>query len=122
MPAVCARLGRKVDIRQAAPTLPLAVAGLWVLGWLAQPVAAKNSSGVQDVPGDLTALSLPELSVPGYTRVDTRIGWRPNRRLGLDLVLQNLLDDRHLEFFAFDLGIQPTEVRRSLYGKMTWRF
>ena len=66
--------------------------------------------------------SLPELSVPGYTRVDTRIGWRPHRRLDLDLVLQNLLDDRHLEFFAFNLGIQPAEVRRSFYGKMTWRF
>jgi iron complex outermembrane receptor protein len=58
---------------------------------------------------------------PSYLRLDLRLGWRPIKHLELSLVLQNLLDDRHAEFGALS-GLQATEVPRSVYGKLTWRF
>ena len=67
--------------------------------------------------------NLPSLSVPDYVRLDVRLGWRPNRNLEVSLVLQNLLDNHHPEFGNspenFDV---PTEVRRSIYGMVSWRF
>jgi len=67
--------------------------------------------------------NLPSLRVPGYIRFDVRLGWRPNRNLEVSLVLQNLLDNHHPEFGNspenFDV---PTEVRRSIYGMVSWRF
>src|SRR5438094_7919943 len=69
--------------------------------------------------------NLPSLRVPvpGYVRLDFRLGWRPNRNLEVSLVLQNLLDNHHPEFGNspenFDVA---TEVRRSIYGMASWRF
>ncbi len=66
--------------------------------------------------------SLPNLQVPSYTRVDTRFGWRIGERLDLSVVGQNLLDNRHAEFGGQFQRIYSTEVKRSVYGKITWRF
>ena len=66
--------------------------------------------------------SLPALRVPSYTRVDARIGWTPQRAWSVSLGLQDLLDSRHLEFFGRSAGLVQSEVRRSIYGKVTWRF
>lgn len=63
-------------------------------------------------------------SVPGYFRLDTRLGWRPTPRLELSIGAQNLTDPRHPEFLApvhSDWGVQA-QVSRSAYGKVTWRF
>ena len=65
---------------------------------------------------------LPALRVPSYTRVDARIGWTPQRVWSVSVGLQNLLDGRHPEFFAPNGGFVRSEVRRSIYGKVTWRF
>ncbi|MBI2927323.1 MAG: TonB-dependent receptor [Verrucomicrobia bacterium] len=66
---------------------------------------------------------LPGLGVPAYTALDVRLGWRPVRNLELSLVGQNLLDDRHPEFLASPFTrTQSTEVERSFFGKLTWRF
>jgi hypothetical protein len=36
---------------------------------------------------------------------------------------QNLLHDRHLEFFdPDDSSTRSTRIRRSAYAKLTWRF
>ena len=35
---------------------------------------------------------------------------------------QNLLDDQHPEFEPEFLGTVATEVQRSVYAKITWRF
>jgi len=43
--------------------------------------------------------SLSNRNIPGYVRVDTRLGWRPAESVELSLVGQNLLTPRHLEFF-----------------------
>lgn len=73
---------------------------------------------------DITAFrisGIPHKAVPGYTRVDARLGWSVRPKLGLDLVLQNLQDLQHPEFITL-FGSQATEVRRSICGKVTWSF
>jgi iron complex outermembrane receptor protein len=59
-------------------------------------------------------------TVPSYTEMDVRLGWHPTGQLGLSIVGQNLLHDRHAEFGVPDAMRQ--EIRRAVYGKVTWRF
>ena len=65
---------------------------------------------------------LSTFSVPAYTRLDSRIAWRPAERLELSVIGQNLLQPSHLEFTSANQGILATQVKRSFYGKVTWRF
>jgi len=60
--------------------------------------------------------------IPSYVRLDARIGWEPARNLHMSLVLQNLLDDHHPEYRTKVLGLQQSEVTRSIYLKTTWWF
>jgi iron complex outermembrane receptor protein len=65
---------------------------------------------------------LPEQFVPSYTRLDSQLTWRFSERMQLSIVGQNLLLDHHVEFHS-DLGIvNPSEIKRSAYAKMTWKF
>ena len=59
--------------------------------------------------------------VPAYTRLDTRLGWRMGESLYFSVSGQNLLSPHHFEFLTGNLT-QPTEVERSVVGKLTWRF
>jgi len=60
-------------------------------------------------------------NIPGYTRLDTRIGWRFGESVELSVAGQNLLRPRHPEFHdAYQ--VLGTEINRSVYGKITWRF
>ncbi len=65
---------------------------------------------------------LSDTGVPSYTRLDSRLGWRPAESLEISLVLQNLLDARHLEFGSTGQAVDATQVKRSVHGKLTWRF
>jgi iron complex outermembrane receptor protein len=65
---------------------------------------------------------LSTFSVPAYTRLDSRIAWRPAERLELSVIAQNLLQPRHMEFTFANQGILATQVKRSFYGKVTWGF
>lgn len=65
--------------------------------------------------------SLPAQGIPGYIRLDTRLGWHPTEAFEVSIALQNLLDDRHSEFGDAS-GVRATEAEHSLYGKVTWRF
>ena len=63
--------------------------------------------------------ALPTPSVPAYTAVDARLGWRPRYDLELSLTGLNLLDEAHPEFG------QPatrSEIPRSAYAEVIWRF
>jgi len=60
-------------------------------------------------------------SVSNYTRVDLRLAWFPKKNIETSFVLQNLLDDRHLEF-DIDEGLQTRQSERGLYGQITWKF
>ncbi|MDB6064666.1 MAG: ligand-gated TonB-dependent outer rane channel [Pedosphaera sp.] len=64
---------------------------------------------------------LPALNVGSYVAVDVRLGWRPYKNLDLAIVGQNL-GGVHTEFKPTFISTQPTEVRPSVYGKVTWRF
>ena len=61
-------------------------------------------------------------SVPAHTRLDTRLGWHPGRHVEVSLNFQNLLQPRHKEFVSPSEWGQHTQVARSVYGKITWRF
>ncbi|MEX2301720.1 MAG: TonB-dependent receptor [Bryobacterales bacterium] len=60
--------------------------------------------------------------VPAYHRVDSRLGWQAARGWSLSLVLQNLLDNQHREQPLSPYLEQSSEVGRSVYGKLTWRY
>jgi iron complex outermembrane recepter protein len=65
--------------------------------------------------------NLSGVNVPAYLRFDTRIGWRPVDSVELSVVGQNLLDDHHPEFEG-PLYSLPTEIGRSIYGKVSYKF
>jgi iron complex outermembrane receptor protein len=65
---------------------------------------------------------LPAGGIPSYFTLDARLAWRPIPGLELAVVGQNLLDSSHPEFSAEILETLPTEVPRSVYGKITWQF
>lgn len=64
---------------------------------------------------------IPELGVPPYTRLDVRVRHMLTSGVNLTIAGQNLLDPSHLEF-ADSEGSTATEVPRSGYVKLTWRF
>jgi iron complex outermembrane receptor protein len=64
---------------------------------------------------------LTTTNVPGFARLDTRIGWHASESIELSLVGQNLLSPGHLEFIGTE-GQLSTLVQRSVFGKVTWRF
>lgn len=65
---------------------------------------------------------LPGQPLPAYTRLDTRLGWRPAKNLEFSFLLQNLLDPHHTEFLQVYDVQGPAQVGRSILGKITWRF
>jgi len=63
--------------------------------------------------------SLPTFPTPAYTRIDLNLGWKALEHVELNLVGQNLLGS-HMEFGT--QGSPSNVVKRSMYGKATWRF
>jgi iron complex outermembrane receptor protein len=64
---------------------------------------------------------LSAVNLPSYVRLDARIGLRLLENLELSLVGQNLGTGRHREFIPEAL-FQESEVGRSAYARLTWRF
>ena len=60
-------------------------------------------------------------NVPGYPRLDSRLGWRMGEFVEFSIVGQDLLTPTHLEFFDTD-SLNRTLVERSFFGKVDWRF
>lgn len=82
----------------------------------------------QDLPGRLQfdnsyyfVGSRGTVGLPAYHRVDSRIGWRPSRSIEFTFGLQNALDNQHPEAVE-DVRQLPTEIGRSVYGKITYGF
>jgi iron complex outermembrane receptor protein len=81
----------------------------------------------KDVDFDLTGRyvdCLTSLQVPSYITMDLRLAWRPRKHLELAVVGQNLLQAHHYEFGSSTEanGNEVTEVPRSVYGTVTWRY
>jgi len=60
--------------------------------------------------------------VPSYTRLDSNLSWQASDRFSLGLVGQNLLQNLHLEYSGGDSTVNASEIRRSAYARITWRF
>ncbi len=60
--------------------------------------------------------------VPKYIEMDARLDWRPTPNVEFSLIGQNLLNPHHLEYTDFELGLYNTQVRRGVYGMMTWTY
>jgi len=65
---------------------------------------------------------LPALNTPAYARVDARLAWHATESIELSVVGQNLLDERHFEFNDNVEQTDPSQAKRSVYGKISWRF
>ena len=65
---------------------------------------------------------LSSMAIPGYTRLDTRLGWRATESFEISVVGQNLLKIQHFEFNSSSDVVSATQVKRSVFGKLTWRF
>jgi iron complex outermembrane recepter protein len=72
---------------------------------------------VAALPGQTSDPAGPTVSA--YSTADTRFGWRPNQSFELSFVGQNLLQDHHAEFGGDDGPL--VGIRRSFYGKVTYR-
>lgn len=59
--------------------------------------------------------------VPAHLRWDARLGWKATKNVEVSLNIQNILDDKHPEFGPGFL-VSPSEIERSIFGKITWRF
>jgi iron complex outermembrane receptor protein len=83
-----------------------------------------------DLPHDVTVDAvvrwvdrLEALDVPGYVTGDLRLAWRPRPGWELAVVGQNLFDNQHPEFTGSGLnGSVASEVPRSFYARLTWRY
>ena len=62
--------------------------------------------------------ALPNPTVPSYTAVDARLGWRVSRDFDVSLTLQNLFDPPHPEFGA---PATRSEYERAFFVKLQWR-
>lgn len=76
-----------------------------------------------DVTLDVSGAYTDHLSagVPSFVRVDARAAWKLCERSELEIVGQNLLDDRHPEFVS-EFRVNPTELERGVYIQYSVRF
>lgn len=61
-------------------------------------------------------------NIPAYVTADVRLGWRPNAHWEISVSGLNLFDNQHPEFGPQVINTPLREVRRSVFGKITWRF
>ncbi|MEO8464032.1 MAG: TonB-dependent receptor [Gammaproteobacteria bacterium] len=62
--------------------------------------------------------ALPNQGVPSYVAVDTSLLWRPRERLDASFSVQNLNDDRHVEFSSGG----GNQIERSAFLRVLWSF
>jgi iron complex outermembrane receptor protein len=64
---------------------------------------------------------IPAQNIAPYLRVDLRFGWKPNEKTDISVGVANLANYQHQEAVA-NLWDVSSQVRRSLYGQVTFRF
>jgi iron complex outermembrane receptor protein len=65
---------------------------------------------------------IPTLDIDSYTEMDLRLGWKPKDGLELSIAGRDLLDNGHEEFEGTTFAIPSSDIERSVYFKVTWRF
>lgn len=66
--------------------------------------------------------SIDGSSIPGYVTMDVRMAWKPVKDIELSIVGQNLFHNQHQEFIPEYINTLPSQVVRSGYGKVSWKF
>ncbi len=67
--------------------------------------------------------SIPASDIDSYVAGDVRVAWKVSKNLEASIVGRNLFSDHHSEFkSSLLLYSSPTDVERSVYGKLTWEF
>jgi iron complex outermembrane recepter protein len=61
------------------------------------------------------------LRVPSYYQFDANLIWKPRKDLEIMLSGQNLFNSSQPQYIA-EFITPPTEIERSIYGKITWHF
>jgi iron complex outermembrane receptor protein len=61
-------------------------------------------------------------NIPHYVAFDLRTAWHPTKNLEFSVVGQNLLDNAHLEYNDEAFEMPQTQIRRSIFGKMSVTF
>ncbi len=76
---------------------------------------------VDGIP-DLEVFNAAQLpSVKSYVALDIRLGWQIHNNVELALIGRNLNDAEHLEYLN-ELHTFPTQVERSFYAQLKWKF
>ncbi len=65
---------------------------------------------------------LEGLSIPSYYSIDATFGWSPTANLDLSVAVQNLTNNRHLEFRPDFIQTTPTPVKRTFQATLKWKF
>lgn len=65
---------------------------------------------------------LTGLGIPSYFTMDLRLAKKTMNGLEFSLVGQNLLQESHMEFTSLMVPLSRTEVPRSVYANLMWRF
>ena len=75
-----------------------------------------------DLTGALRYLdNIAYYNIPAYFALDLQLTWKPSEHWELAIAGQNLLQDYHKEYRA-SLVDQSAEIRRGVYGRVTWKF
>ncbi len=113
-----------IDTRLSDPLSPQEFEGAGTPRHQGQVRASASLPHAIDLDATLFAVAaIPELTVPAWSRLDTRIAWQPRPSIELSLTLQNLLNRRHREFGgATSIVYQFSDIPRTAYGGLTWRF
>lgn len=61
-------------------------------------------------------------AVPAYTSLNMRLAWKPQPKLEISLVGQNLLNAAHPEFVMTNILSTPVLIQRGVYLKTDWKF
>ena len=70
---------------------------------------------------DSTNLLGGSVPIDSYFLFDANLIWTPTNNLEVMLTGQNLLEPSRLQY-ALEVATPPTEIERSVYAKITWRF
>ena len=70
----------------------------------------------------INGTTISRTKIDSYFTLDIRLAWRPDDKVEIVIVGQNLLDNEHLEYVQEVFAPLPTEVERGVYGKIIWQF
>ncbi|MGI6656472.1 MAG: TonB-dependent receptor plug domain-containing protein [Desulfobulbus sp.] len=70
---------------------------------------------------NLTASNPEPMEIAPAVTLDANLVWTPTDRLEVMLAGRNLTNRSRFEYLS-EYAIPPTEIERSVYGKITWRF